>query len=121
MTEELTVRAERTHKKLASADGSTVILYTAELPCIASLKKFNRFYGLIGEKSLNFCQKKLMASYADGGTYSYKLICRSHIENRRLTVTLKVTLSNRDTHRIISSRAEVHTWSFDGILLKTVK
>lgn len=121
MTEELTVKSERTHKKIISADGSTVILCTVEVPIIADIKKFNRFYTQVKEKSINFCEKKLMTHYANGGTYSYKLLCRCHVENKRLTVTLKATLGNKDTHRIISSRTEAHIWSFDGILLKTVK
>lgn len=121
MTEELTVKSERTHKKFISNDGSTVILCTVEVPNIAEIKKFNRFYSQVRERSINFCAKKLIARYTNGGTYSYKLLCRCHIENKRLTVTLKAMLVNKDTRRIISSRTEAHIWSFEGILLKTVK
>ncbi len=117
----LNIKQEKIRDKLLSADGREMLVYSIETPKIEEIKKFNDFYEKIQEKALDFCREKLPKRLSTENIYSYKLSCKCHVENCRVTVTLRAALTNRTIHKIISEHTEKHKWDFDCMKFRVVK
>ena len=121
MTYDLTVRKERKKGMLSRSDGTEFLSYTVDTPRIEGIKSFNDFYADIQTSCVDFCEKRLPSRCVQGRFYSYRLTYKAHAQNQILTVTLKVTLSDKTTATLVSGHTETHKWNFDKSQLRVFK
>ena len=121
MSCEYIVKTERKKGKITLPDGTELFSYFIEAPQIDGIKSFNDFYSDVQRKCLDFCERKLAARCSQGHFYSYRLSCKTHIQNLRLTVILKATLTDKTSASLISSYTETHKWDFEKCKLRVIK
>ena len=115
------IRIESEKEKLICRDGKAQLFYLIEIPHSEELKKFNRFYEKIRSECIEFCKQKLTQKCVGEQYYTYRLSCKPRVENDRLVLTFKATLSNKTSRRILLSNSEIHKWDARGVKLRIIK
>ena len=115
------IKTERTRGEVSTPEKKGSITYYIEIPQIEGIKSFNDFYCDIQKKCLAFCNERLHTHCVNEHVYSYRLSCKTHTQNRRITVTLKATLSDKTSAALISSHTEIHKWDLEKFKLRVEK
>lgn len=117
MNEQIILSTEKSSEAIRYPDGTGTLIYTQTLPKINGRKRFNEFYNTIGRKCASFCRTVLIgrckayAGNTDRWELTYRLLCRAHVNESRITAELCVTLCNKTTQKLIFRHTEEHLWS----------
>ena len=119
--ENIVISKKHINDKITSPEGRDLLLYSIDIPQLEGFKRFNEFYLKICDKAIAFCSKELYKKCDTKSTYSYRLSQRCHVENNRVTVTLRATLTDRTSRKSISEHIEKHIWDIKAARLKVIK
>ncbi|MBO7310760.1 MAG: hypothetical protein J6U86_05140 [Clostridia bacterium] len=119
--ENIIINKKHTNDKILSPEGHELLLYSIDIPQFEGFKRFNEFYLKIFDKTVAFCSKELYKKCDTQSTYSYRLSQKCHVENNRITVTLRATLTNRTARKSISEHIEKHIWGINTSRIKVIK
>ena len=91
------------------------------LPKSEKLKGLNKFYAKVCENCIKFCENELSPSFASSSHfYRYRIRSQAIQERERLTVLIKVSLTDRNSARVVDHSETSHVWRY-GLLVKSRK
>lgn len=121
MARSINLKTERVHERITDSDGKDLLTYTVDTPSISGADEFNVFYAKVRDNIIAFCREKLILRCVSGGLYSYRHVCKTHIENNVLKVTLKTSFTDKTSRCVLSSHTETHKWDLGDSKLRIIK
>ena len=91
------------------------------MPKSETLKGLNRFYAGICERCMKFCENELKPSFdSSSHFYSYRVHSQADTQRDRITVLMRVTLTDRSAAHTVERTETTHVWRY-GMLIRSKK